>query len=114
MNEQDTTLRERLLTMETPSSTQQGTPREQVKALLDARLDIIKRIGFALLALVGLWAAIVFGKPAWAPGGDWEDAFVYRMFMIFAFFVSVAWAVLTAGRPRRESCVARTGPGLSC
>jgi hypothetical protein len=95
MNERDTTLRERLLNMETPNTTQQGTHRERVKALLDTRLDVVKRIGFALLALVGLWATVAFGKPAWMAARDWEEAFVYRMFTIFAFFVSVAWTVLT-------------------
>jgi uncharacterized membrane protein YozB (DUF420 family) len=95
MNEFDKTLRERLLNMETLSATQGGMPQEQVQAMLDARLSTAKRIGFGLLVLVGVWTAIGFGKPAFTPQSNWEEAFVYRLFMIFAFLVCVAWTTLT-------------------
>ncbi|MEN6576096.1 MAG: hypothetical protein ABFD90_07120 [Phycisphaerales bacterium] len=107
MNELDKTLRERLLNMETLDSVQGGMSREQMQAVLDTRLDGVKRIGFALLALVGLCTAIPFGHRAFSGGGnDWEDLAICGLFMMFAFFVSVAWTVLNAwvaisGRVRR-------------
>jgi len=107
MNEFDKTLRERLLNMETLSATQGGMPQEQVQAMLDARLSTAKRIGFGLLVLVGVWTAVGFGKPAFTPQSNWEEAFVYRLFMIFAFLVCVAWTVL-AGRAAMSGVVRRT------
>lgn len=106
MNEFDKTLRERLLNMETLNSTQEGW-RRQAQTVLDTRLDVIKRIGFALLALLGFGTAIPFGHRAFSGGGnDWEDLAIYGLFMMFAFFVSVAWTGLTGwvavpGRIRR-------------
>jgi hypothetical protein len=106
MNELDKTLREGLLNMETLNSTQEGW-RKQAQTMLDVKLDVIKRIGFALLALSGFWTSIPFGHRAFSSGGnDWEDLVICGLFMMFAFFVSVAWTVLTAwvaisGRIRR-------------
>jgi hypothetical protein len=95
MNEFDKTLRERLLNMETLDATQKGMYREQVRAMLDAKLTVAKRIGFGLLALVGVLTAIGFGQPVFISGGDWEAVFLYRMFMVFTFLVCVAWTALT-------------------
>jgi hypothetical protein len=96
MNEPNNTLRERLLDMETLNSSQGGMPREQMRALLDTRLDVVKRIGFVLLALVGLGTTITFGPLAFrGDANDWEDMAIYRLFMMFAFLVSAAWTVLT-------------------
>lgn len=106
MNELDKTLRERLLNMETLNSTQEGW-RRQAQTMLDTRLDTVKRIGFALLALLGFWTSIPFGHRAFSGGGnDWEDLAICGLFMMFAFFVCVAWTVLNAwvaisGRIRR-------------
>ena len=96
MNRTDKTVRERLLNMETLSSTPGELPREQVRRMLDARLTVVKRIGFGFLALVGACTAIAFAGPAGRDGGsDWEQTFVYQMIMIFAFLVCVAWTILT-------------------
>jgi len=107
MNEPDKTFRERLLDMETLNSRQAETPRERIRAMLDTRLNVVKRIGFALLSLVGLWTTIVFGPHAFTGDpNDWEDIAIHRILMIFAFFVSAAWTALTgwaavSGRLRR-------------
>jgi len=96
MNRSDKTLRERLLNMETLSSTPGELPREQVRRMLDARLTVAKRIGFGFLAFVGACTAIAFAGPAGRDGGsNWEQTFIYRMVMIFAFLVCVAWTLLT-------------------
>jgi len=96
MNRTDKTLRERLLNMETSSSMQTSLSREQVRGMLDAKLTVAKRIGFGFLALVGACTAIAFAGPAGRDGGsNWEQTFVYRMIMIFAFLVCVAWTILT-------------------
>ncbi|NLZ07086.1 MAG: hypothetical protein GXY19_18100 [Phycisphaerae bacterium] len=96
MNRSDKTLRERLLNMETLSSTPGELPREQVRRMLDARLTVAKRIGFGFLAFVGACTAIAFAGPAGRDGGsNWEQTFIYRMIMIFAFLVCVAWTLLT-------------------
>ena len=96
MNRSDKTLRERLLNMETLSSTPGELPREQVRRMLDARLTVAKRIGFGFLAFVRACTAIAFAGPAGRDGGsNWEQTFIYRMVMIFAFLVCVAWTLLT-------------------
>jgi hypothetical protein len=94
MNELDKTLRERLLNMETLNSTPAGH-RQQVQAMLDTRLSTTKRMGFGLLALVGACTAVAFGGPALRGESDREETFVYRLIMIFAFLVCVAWTALT-------------------
>lgn len=94
MNELNRTLRERLLNMETLNSTQEGR-RKQVQTLLDKRLSLVQRIGFGLLALVGLFASIGFGSPAFTAESSWEELLIYRLFMIFGFLVAVAWTILT-------------------
>jgi hypothetical protein len=82
--------------METLSSTPGELPREQVRRMLDARLTVAKRIGFGFLAFVGACTAIAFAGPAGRDGGsNWEQTFIYRMVMIFAFLVCVAWTLLT-------------------
>mgnify|MGYP005857840621 CR=1 FL=1 len=96
MNRPYETLRERLLNMETLSSTPGELPREQVRRILDARLTVAIRIGFGFLAFVGACTAIAFAGPAGRDGGsNWEQTFIYRMIMIFAFLVCVAWTILT-------------------
>jgi uncharacterized membrane protein YozB (DUF420 family) len=96
MNRPDKELRERLLNMETLRSTQGAMPREMVRGMLDTRLTVAKRIGFGLLAFVGVCTAIAFAGPASRDGmSNWEETFVYRMIMIFAFLVCVAWTILT-------------------
>lgn len=108
MNEPDRTFRERLLNMETGNSAPGKMPPAQIRAVLDTRLDVVKRIGFALLALVGLGTAIIFGPYAFqGDANDWEDLAIYRFFMMFAFFVSAAWTVLT-GRAAISGMVRRT------
>jgi uncharacterized membrane protein YozB (DUF420 family) len=81
--------------MDTLNSSQGGMPREQMRALLDARLSVAKRVGFGLLALVGICTAIGFGKPVFSLHTNWDDALIYQLFMIFAFLMSLAWAILT-------------------
>jgi len=95
MTEFDRTLRERLLNMETLHPMPRETYREQVQAMLDTRLSVAQRIGFALLALVGLWTAGAFTAPAFTPTYDMKDDVLYRVPMIFSFLVSVAWTALT-------------------
>lgn len=96
MNESDKTIRERLLNMEAQGVMQAEMPRELVRGMLDARLTVAKRIGFGFLAFVGACTAIAFAGPAGRDGGsNWEQTFVYRMIMIFAFLVCVAWTILT-------------------
>ncbi len=96
MNRPDKTLRERLLNMETPSVTPGAMPHELVRGMLDARLTVAMRIGFGFLAFVGACTAIAFAGPAGRDGGsNWEQTFIYRMIMIFAFLVCVAWTLLT-------------------
>ncbi len=95
MSESDKTLRERLLNMETTQPMTNETYRKQVQALLDTRLSVAKRAGFALLALVGLWTAGAFTKPAFTPTHDMKDDVFYRLPMIFSFLISVVWMVLT-------------------
>ena len=95
MSESDKTLRERLLNMETLNSMPGDTLREQVRTMLDTKLTVMQRIGFALLALVGLWTAGAFTRPAFTPTHDMKDDILYRLPMIFSFLVSVAWMALT-------------------
>ena len=95
MSEIDKTLRERLLNMETLHPMTKGTYREQVQAMLDTRLDIAQRIGFALLALVGLLTAIGFSGPASTDTHNMEGTVLYQVPMIFGFLVSAAWTALT-------------------
>lgn len=95
MNRPDQTLRERLLNMETLNSPSKEVYREQVRTLLDKKLRPLERIGFALLALVGLWTAGGFSAPAFTPTYDMKDDVLYRVPMIFSFLVSVAWTALT-------------------
>jgi len=96
MNRSDKTLRERLLDMETQSAMQGAMPHELVRGMLDAKLTVAKRIGFGFLAFVGVCTAIAFAGPAGRDGGsNWEQTFVYRMIMILAFLVCVAWTILT-------------------
>ncbi len=95
MSECDKTLRERLLNMETLHPITEGTYREQVRTLLDTRLTVLQRIGFALLALVGLWTAVGFSGPAATDTHRMEDTVLYQVPMIFSFLVSVAWTALT-------------------
>jgi hypothetical protein len=96
MNRLDKDLRERLLNMETLDSTPQEMRRKHVQALLDTKLTVTKRIGFGLLAFVGVCTAVAFAGPASRDGSsNWEETFVYRVIMIFACLVSVAWTILT-------------------
>ena len=95
MNEWDKTFRDRLLNMETLNSMPGETVRAQVRTLLDTRLTVLPRIGFALLALVGLWTAIGFGGPAATDRHDMADDVLYRVPMIFCLLVSIAWTALT-------------------
>ncbi len=95
MSEFDKTLRERLLNMETLNPTPRETLREQVRAMLDTRLTVMQRIGFAFLALVGFWTAIGFSGPASTDTHSMEDTVLYQVPMIFGFLVSVAWTALT-------------------
>jgi hypothetical protein len=95
MNESDKRLRERLLEMETLDEAPRQTYGDQIKAMLDGRLDPVKRIGFALLALIGLLSVIGFGGPAGRDDEAWEAVFVFRLLMIAAVLVSMAWTALT-------------------
>ncbi len=95
MSKCDNTFRERLLNMETLNSTPGKTLREQVRAMLDTRLTVLQRIGFAFLALVGLWTAIGFSSPAATDTRSMEGTVLYQVPMIFSFLVSVAWTALT-------------------
>jgi hypothetical protein len=72
-----------------------GTYQEQVQAMLDTRLSVAKRIGFALLALVGLWTAGGFSAPAFTSRRSMDEEILYRLPMIFSFLLSVAWMALT-------------------
>lgn len=95
MNEPNRTFRERLLNMETSNSAGGTLSREQMRAMLDTRLDVAKRIGFGSLALIGVCTAIGFGKPLFSTHTNWDEAWIYQLFMIFAFLVSIAWTILT-------------------
>jgi len=95
MDRSDKSVRERLLEMETLNGTQRQTYGNQIKAMLDGRLDPIKRIGFGLLAVVGVLSVIGFGGPASREGESWESVFVFRLLMIVAVLVSAAWTALT-------------------
>lgn len=95
MNEPDRRLREGLLEMETLNEAHRHTCGDQIKAMLDGKLDPVKRIGFALLALVGLLSVIGFGGPASRDDESWEEVFVFRLLMIMAVLVSMAWTALT-------------------
>jgi len=94
MNELDRTFRERLLNMETLHSTPEGR-HTQVREMLDKRLSLMPRIGFALLALAGLGTAIAFGSPAFTGKGNGEAVIVYRLLMTLGFLVAVVWTALT-------------------
>ncbi len=95
MNKCDNTFRERLLDMEALNSLPGKTLREQVRTMLDTRLTVLQRIGFAFLALVGLWTAIGFSGPASTDTRSMEGTVLYQFPMIFSFLVSVAWTALT-------------------
>lgn len=95
MSESDKTLRERLLDMETPNVRPEETCEKQVRALLNTRLTVAGRIGFAFLALVGLLTAYGLSTPASSSRRNMEEEMLYRLPMIFSFLVSVAWTVLT-------------------
>ncbi|UCD49684.1 MAG: hypothetical protein JSW27_19390 [Phycisphaerales bacterium] len=95
MDRPDKSVRERLLKMETLNGAQRQTYGNQIKAMLDGRLDPIKRIGFGLLALIALLSVIGFGGPASREDESWEEVFVFRLLMIVAVLVSMAWTALT-------------------
>lgn len=94
MNELDKTFRERLLNMERLNLTPEGR-RELVREMLDKRLNLMSRVGFALLAFIGLCSVVGFGSPAFSGHSNWEAVFIYRLFMILGFFLAVGWTVLT-------------------
>lgn len=95
MSKTDTGLRERLLEMETPSEGHRHAYGDRIRAMLNGKLDRVQRIGFALLALVGILSILGFGGPAGREGEAWEEVFIFRMLMIAAVLVSVVWTVLT-------------------
>ncbi len=96
MNEPERTFGDRLAALERPDPAFKQRYERQVQNMLQNKLSPIKRIGFVLLALVGLGATIYYGGFFFVPRrSSWEYDLLVRFFMIPAFFVSIIWTILT-------------------
>ena len=95
MNESNETFGDRLSNLEKPDPAYRRQYERQVQAMLEKKLSPIARTGFALLALLGLWGVLEFGRYAFKDAGSGDIVFIMRVFMVPPFFLSVAWTVLT-------------------
>jgi hypothetical protein len=76
-------------------------------------LSVLPRIGFALLALVGLWTAIAFSGPAATDTHSMEGTVLYQVPMIFRFLVCVARTALTGWAALRGVVRRRPRPWIA-
>jgi hypothetical protein len=114
MNESKRTFGDRLVAIETPNPEFRLKYERQVRAMLESQLSPVKRIGFALLALVGVWGIVHYGGITFSPQSTSMDVdLIVRMFMLPAFLASVAWTILTGWAAIRGSSPKSQRPWLA-
>jgi hypothetical protein len=96
MKESRRTFGDKLVAIETPNPEFRLKYERQVRAMLENKLSPVKRIGFALLALVGLLAAARYFTAMFPSHRPWEVEWITYFFMVPAFLVAVAWTGLTS------------------
>jgi hypothetical protein len=86
---------DRLLDQERPDPVYRQRYERQVQAMLEKRLSPIARIGFAALALLGVWATVEFCHYGLKHSNSYDILFLLRVVFLPAAFVSAVWTCLT-------------------
>ena len=94
MIESDKTMSERLLNVEKPSTAQREEYQRQMQDILSKKLSIFGRVGFAVLAIIGLLAALPFAELSFSNVGPGME-YVVRIVTIPGLVLALAWTVFT-------------------
>lgn len=94
MIESDKSMSERLLDMEKPNFANREEYQRRMQAILSKKLSLFGRVGFAVLAIVGLLAALPFAELSFSKVGQGME-FVVRIVTIPGLVLALTWAVVT-------------------
>lgn len=94
MDKSDETFRDKLLEIEKPNVNYKEKYEKEIQAMLEKKLTSLGRAGFAVLAIVGLLAAIQFGGPAFSKLPANEVGFFIRAVTVPGLVLALAWAAL--------------------
>jgi Na+/proline symporter len=90
MNMHNNSFTDRLLAMEKTSPIYKEQYERKVKAMLEKKLSRIQRVGFALLAVIGICATILFCNMVQKKQED-----IWRLFTVPPLVLAIIWTLLT-------------------
>ncbi len=90
MNMHNNSFTDRLLAMEKTSPFYKEQYERKVKAMLEQKLSRIQRIGFAILAVIGICATILFFNMVQKKQED-----IWRLFTVPPLVLAIIWTILT-------------------
>jgi Na+/proline symporter len=90
MNMHNNSFTDRLLAMEKTSPIYKEQYERKVKAMLEKKLSRIQRVGFALLAVIGICATILFCNMVQKKQED-----IWRLFTVPPLVLAFIWTLLT-------------------
>jgi len=91
MNIHNNSFTDRLLAMEKTSPIYKEQYERKVKAMLEQKLSRIQRVGFAILAVIGICATILFFNMAQKKQED-----IWRLFTVPPLILAIIWTILTS------------------
>lgn len=97
MNMHNNSFTDRLLAMEKTSPIYKEQYERKVKAMLEKKLSSIQRVGFAILAVIGICVTILFFNMVQKKQED-----IWRLFTVPPLVLAIVWTLLTG-------CVTVTG-----
>lgn len=90
MNMHNNSFTDRLLAMEKTSPIYKEQYERKVKAMLETKLSRMQRVGFAILAVIGICAAVLFFNMAQKKQED-----IWRLFTVPPLVLAIVWTLLT-------------------
>jgi hypothetical protein len=109
MNKKEETIRDGLLALEKKDTANKSEYERQINAMVSKQLSFPARIGFAVLAIAGLLAALPFAEMSFSRVGP-DLEFIVRVVTIPGLVLALTWAVVTGWIAARGQFNLRTLP----